>query len=448
MATKIDNNDRFDYREIQFKLVSLCLLAIFIVEYIARLLIVTAPGLGLKPGVFQPSSLTALGIVGTIVIFTQWFSAIKDKSFRLGIAEGLYIAFIATTLLSMIFSKEGFVINPDVDLDQETPFHFLAYYWLFYAGSQMQETKLKIKLLYVLLIVAGINAINALLQSLGVGMDFIISTPPMYVGKTFSFGFTHNPNNYGGLACILVAFSSGVYVFRKKFTESGIADVLLLVLSGVLFYTSFTSRARLAIVGDAAFILFFIVALIVIRKPDITKRFIVLVALFALIALFTYKCTNFIVDNVQRTSYELGTEDVSYNFGSQRIYIWSYALESIKNNLLFGTGMNNFIDVFYSNPKWSEGMFTKTYCHNEYLHILATQGIGAFLTYMTAIVYGIVSSTRKIIKEYDSKDSVLTWIFLGMLIAFMGKAIFACSVINVSPYIWTIMGLCISSKSK
>jgi len=436
------------FEDLQTYLVVLLLPAIAVVEVLTRLFIVAFPKIYMAPAVLQPDTLMAFGIVGTVLIIYDWIIRIKNRSFKLGVAEYFYIAMIVFTILSMVFSQNDSWARQHEYYTREGPEHFLAYYWLFYAGTRIRSDKYRVSILKSFLVVCIINAVVATLQSFGVGRDIIINSPPIYEGMNFAFGLTINPNNYGGLSVLLTACASGAFIFREHFTKSKLADVALLILSCVLLYTSFASRARLAIVGDVAFVIFFIIALAIMRKSELIKRFAILLGAFTIVVLVTIFFTDFIVANVQRTTYEMTSDDVSFNLGSQRLYLLQYALESVKDNWAFGVGIDNFEQVFYNNPKWSEGMFCHSLAHNEYIHILATQGVFAFATHVGAMIYAIITSVRKITKEYDSKSAVLTWIFLGMLIGYMAKAIFACSVINVAPYAWIVLGLCFTTKEK
>ena len=135
-------------------------------------------------------------------------------------------------------------------------------------------------------------------------------------------------------------------------------------------------------------------------------------------------------------------------FGSSRGYIWKYGIESVPKHLWLGVGLDNFKDAFFLNPRFTEGDKYQQKGHNEYLHILVTQGIFQLLNYLTLYVYAAVRGVRTVIHTDDDENRYITWIFLGMFTGYAAQAFFNSSITNVAPYFWISVGMCLSKKNQ
>ncbi|MCR4689474.1 MAG: O-antigen ligase family protein [Saccharofermentans sp.] len=406
-------------------------------------LLMKVTSLPLAPGIMQPVLTGAMGLAGTLMILLYFLFRIKNKTMRFGLAEYFYISLTAFSLLSFFFTKRYFGAINHPWWYRESVADFLTYYFLFYAATRIRDWKNKLTVLACFASVSLLNAIVAFLQSVGIELSYCYLFPPMFEGMNFSYGFTHNPNYYAGLSVVLLALTSGLYLFSGSFMKSKSFKYIMLALSCLMFYTTLTSRARLAWIGDIAYIAFMLVSLLITKRKDILKRLLILTAAFAVILTITYFFTDFILFNVVRTGEEASSGDASYNLGSQRLYMWKFAIESIPGNWLFGVGLDNFDAVFFDSPRWNPTMYSRGHCHNEYLHTMATQGVPAFLNQMALVILAIVKSVKPIKKEPMSSKNAFTWIMLGMLATYMCKAVFDSSVIYTSIYIWPVLGFCL-----
>ena len=155
-------------------------------------------------------------------------------------------------------------------------------------------------------------------------------------------------------------------------------------------------------------------------------------------------CNDALSLGLRKFSYELGND--FDNMGSHRGYIWRYGIQSVPANWLFGVGLDNYKYAFTSNPNWHEGMYYQSKGHNEYLHLMVTQGVPALLNYLAMLIYIISAGVKNVIKNIGENKSYITWIYLGMVTGYMAQAIFNSSVINVAIYFWIALGLVLPDK--
>ena len=140
----------------------------------------------------------------------------------------------------------------------------------------------------------------------------------------------------------------------------------------------------------------------IVHNKKIILIFILLLALLYLIIPQSYKT---------RIS---SIFDPDYGSNKSRIVMWSIGLEMFKDRPLFGTGDNEFMELYekYKKPEMhGEG----SHLHSNYLMILATMGILGFISYagMFAVLFLRQLKIYSSIKE--SKDRMF---ILGVILSF------------------------------
>ena len=79
--------------------------------------------------------------------------------------------------------------------------------------------------------------------------------------------------------------------------------------------------------------------------------------------------------------------------------------------------------------------------HNEYIHMMATQGIPAIINYLLLLIYSVSRAVKNIFGEKDDVKRSLLWICLGIVAAYLAQALLSSSVLNVAPYFWLMLGI-------
>ncbi|MCL2843404.1 MAG: O-antigen ligase family protein [Oscillospiraceae bacterium] len=130
-------------------------------------------------------------------------------------------------------------------------------------------------------------------------------------------------------------------------------------------------------------------------------------------------------------------------FGTRRVYIWRHVWEGIRpGTLLFGTGPDTLgfwpIEPFrrYILEIGREVVSGIDAAHNEYLHILVTNGLLALLAYFGALVTAAVSWVR----QPDNHLSAMAG--AGMLF-YAIQALFGISMSIAAPFFWTCFAVLI-----
>ena len=396
----------------------------------------------------QPIIIELYGYIGVFGIVFYFLNKKATKQFYPSdIFYGLLVFF---ALIALIFSND-IVASYVGRYYDELPWHFMAYFALMFAGTMINDDKRRKNILYVYCGVALLQGIVALFQSFGYRITDCFYDPVWHRNDNLCFGLTQHNNWFAGLTTIFAAAAIGLFIFTPKSKKIAYA---YLALAAISIYVSFGTSARIAWVGNAMIVIFYIISLIFGAKKGILGNnaksyfisfaiiIIVYGAMLALGAVFH----NFFDNAISDFSREMGAG--FDELGSKRGYIWRYGLESVPSNWLTGVGLDNYRYVFESNPNWSEGMFSQGKGHNEYIHTLVTQGVFAALNYIALLIYAFFTGVTNVINTKDDNHRFLTWIFLGMFIGYAAQAFFNSSVINITIYFWIVVGITIPKSTQ
>lgn len=391
-----------------------------------------------RPFITQPYVVSAIGYVGVVLAS---ISILKRKE-SMYLTDIIYFLLIILATLSLVFSKDRIESVQGFAYDEFFS-HFLAYFSLMLAATTINDEKRRKRILLAFLAVIVGHSLVAVFQT----MDICIS--PCYlkldiykIGEDICWGLTQHPNWYGGLSTLFCACSAGLYLF----TEDERRRKLFFCVNMVSFYTLLSAEARLAWVGTISYVAFYAISIAITKEKRLWKRYGVMLIGMVIVVLFAMLVCGRIIDRLYKTSAELNS---SINgLGSGRVYIWRYALESVPDNWVFGVGLDNLRYAYLSNPRFTIGDWFNEKAHNEYIHYLATQGVFQFINYMTLLIYAVVRGVKTVIHTKDKSNKFVTWIFLGMFAAYSAQALFNSSVINIAPYFWITIGMCVPHKNQ
>ena len=363
-------------------------------------------------------------------------------------------------LLLFVFA----VLSAAFTLDREATFlgfyydewltNFICYFSLMAAAATITDTKLKKEIIRAFILVIIIQNSVALFQSFGCYLE-----PPYYdteelMGKHMCCGLLQHSNWYGGLSVLMFGCVSGIFLFAEK----KIVRNASFVLSLICYYTLFCTEARLALVGIFSYIFFMLVSMLVMKIKGYKKeklrsiflRFGLLMIAIIAISLVSVLVFGRLKWKITRSSDELSQlkEGKMESFGTRRGYIWKKGLMTVPDHWLFGIGLDNYRHAFALDPEYKKGMFTQGKGHNEYIHYLVTQGALQLITYITLLVTAAVTAVRTVIHTEDNEERFLNWMLLGMFFGYVAQACFNSSIVNVVPYFWITVGLCLSKKNQ
>lgn len=438
-------------------------MALFIVLPVAEIINEVLKRLKIKafrtwyPSFLQPYVVAVFGIALTLFVILSLIGRAVSGKFKFYVADVFYFTLLAFMLISMFCSKNFGVFADGHKHYMEHPLHFLCYYGLFYAGSMIEDTKLRKKVLITYVIVAVIQGVVAFLQTRGFEISYCLFEADR-PGYTATYGLLQNTNFFGTLSCVLTAVTSGLFIMSSKIFKNKAAKWAIFALSILMFYVMIASMARLAWLGLGAMILTYIISFAIMsKKGAIDKdslRLIIIDFITIIIGYIVVIILNIILDSSITDKIEQTTEDLSeisdsgnINIGNGRDDIWRAALSSVPHHWATGIGLDNLAEAFREQPGWQPGMYVQSKGHCEYIHTLATQGVFAIINYLALLIYAAVSSVKAIINEKDDVKRSYMWIFFGAFVAYISQALVSSSVMNVAPYFWLILGL-VTARTK
>lgn len=409
------------------------------------------------PFVFERAYLTFLGFVGVgVFILNIYFS----KKFDFLTVLCLLLIFLAG--LSVAFSNPTqdiplFVITGHI----EELFHYYAYFFLFYSSTKINISK-EVKFIIIAFIAIGlIHNFLGVFQLFGFRVsDVSYNNREMHEGLRCIYGLTSHCNFYAGLATIVTSITCATYLIKKI----QVFDFKWIVLIFIMFFCALCSGTRLGILGVISTLFFLImlgVVTLLAKKniflknqnwPDLNlSKIPVILAISTISCLVVYFAfPHLLTPSLNEFSSDLNNLSSAKNIdhlGSLRGQVWRFSVEYLANvNFLTGTGIGNFIDVFLTNPRMHESPQIVNFAHNEYLHIFVTQGVFAFITYMSLYVTCIFKAIKSVIYSGNTTYKQFKIICLFALLCYMTQAFFNCNIFETYLYFWILLGLSYSNK--
>ncbi len=346
--------------------------------------------------------------------------------------------------LSLIYSCDIARILRKNATSNEYPAFFVGYYCMMYAGFQLSKKKLRQFVLAAFLLLALLEGILGIFQTFG-----IAPLPMLWTEWILEvFGLTPNSNLFGALSVLFVGACGGMFIFAEK-KGFRIAAGVLTIIS---IYCSVHSLARLAWLGDGIVVMTYFISLLIMMKRNkgdekykiMFKRFLLWLAFIAGGIVLAILKSNSLSKRIEVTSNEISavTEqgDIT-RVGSHRGVIWSFCLEALPRHWVTGVGLDNLKQCYLENRKWVQGMYYSNQAHNEYLQVLTTQGVFAFINYIALIITSTVMGIKRVIKNDDDTDRFITWTYLAMFAGFSCAMFFLFRSFTVEPYYFAVIGL-------
>ncbi len=393
----------------------------------------------------QPVIVAFAGWAGSIM--TVAYFLIKRKKYYL--SDIFLLTLFVFAIISYVFSADRIATVFGFYYD-EWLIHYLAYFTLMFAATNVKKLKYKKYILAAFVAVTVINIIPSLLQSVGMWPQYSFFDMEWHEEEKLTYGLTQHCNFYAGISTVFTACCTMLFLFaEKKKTRN-----LLFIANLLSFYCSICTNTRIAWVGNICFFLFMIIYEFIMYKKSGDKlrlrshfKRIGLVALcFGVILFLLITVVGRLNGELDNTLSELNnTKDLKGfdGFATGRGYIWRIGIQSVPDFWATGIGLDNYRHAFEYRPDFDTLPWTQGKGHNEYIHILVTEGVFAITNYLILLFYafftGIKSSIRSCKK--DVRNSAVTWIFLVMFIAYVSQACFNSSVVNTTPYFWVVLGM-------
>lgn len=398
-----------------------------------------------RPYISQPYILALYGFIGSASVILFFVKNAKSGKPDIYPSDIFFILLVLFLILTFLFAGGSASIIGSPVLFEEWPLHSFAYFSLMFAGTMINDDKLRKGVLYALAAVALFHCAIAFPQSFGKAISYCYGSIVFHMKTKAIYGFTTNCNFFAALSTIFSALSAGLFIFSEK----GKKKWLFLALYILCFYCSIATTARIAWLGAIGTHGLYIVSFIVMKakKYDGEKlkkhvlNYGIIIAVTAAVLIYFAVFTDILVSGISETLNDLKRNGDFDDFGSRRGRIWKFGLEAIPDNWLFGIGLNNYEECYYSNPKYEEGEWVAFLAHNEYLNVLVTQGVFAAVNYVSMLIYSCITGVKTVINTENDERRAATWILLGMFAGYAAQAFVNNSVINVAPYFWIVVGM-------
>ena len=405
-------------------------------------------GTFLKKKFFYQEEILSFGgiILGGFLLIYILYNLFK-KRFKLCLSDIFIILSIVFCVISIIFSKDMTKSLEGEYAYSETPQQVLAYFSLFLISSIIVSDKNKSLILYTFIYLGIFECFIAFLQNFSLWPVSSLFDAAAHEGKHLAFGLTEHCNYFASIAIIFTAIFSGMFIYSNK--KDDLSVYLILSIVGC-FATLFT-YTRLGMVGIFSiffgFLLLEILITIFNKNKTLTKsnfkKILIIFICFALCFIMLELFTGTVKEEVSTSVSEIKTVQKANkieSFGTNRGTIWKVGLSSLKKYPLTGVGFDNYrysFKIYSKNFGWSQNKG-----HNEYIHMLVTQGIPSGINYLIFTFWCCWFPLVKILKgESEFSKSNLTKIFLIAIFAYFVQSLFNSSVTNVAPYKWILMGL-------
>lgn len=363
---------------------------------------------------------------------------------------GLLLLF---AILSLIFTKDMHQsLYGNKPSYREGILVFFSYYSVALFSSRIVKTDYRKWILKTFLILGITETLVGILQSNGwwpysVLFDNMIPIDENAFGVPhWAFGFTEHRNFFSALTVIFTGLSAGLFLLSE-----GKKRLLYLILTSFCFYGVVITYSRLGLLGIIGFISYLLLISRVayklkIKKTSLSPRNILsLFGVYVLVLLIACIISPEIINNLLKFKNELSSGDLN-TLGSCRMFIWKEGLETVPHYWYIGTGLDNYVySFFWDNPNYDG--FYQDKGHNEYIHILVTQGVFTLITWLSMIFYNLTTSTKRFFYS-DDTESKITFILIVMYGGYLCQALANSSVTNVAIYNWVITGLLLYTADK
>lgn len=393
------------------------------------------------PLLFIPMGLNYSVNVKLLVIFVCvviWLMCVvmtRDSGVFLNRCFLVLFSILLIVMVSSVLSDQFDLALLGNVMRREGVLTLLLYMVLFLFGRSMKKTGFSVYLLIGALLVSMIGILQVY------GIDVLPETDVGLKWNNAAYSTIGNPNFLGSYLVLLLPVAMYEFVGLKKWYG--------LVVYGVILYCLLATMSRGPWLGAMAAIGMFVLMLWLVKKFDWKRLGIVFVTSVVLIGLFNVLGDGALLNRFGTIGTDIG-EVVSggenlEKAGSYRMFIWIRSLELVKDNPLWGVGLEQLGYAFIDNYSedmvqyWGRVMFVDR-AHNEYLHIAVSTGIPSLLVYLAFLFMVLRDGWRN-----WRKDEMLLPVYAAV-VGYLVQAFFNISVVSVAYLFWIYMGFLVNEK--
>lgn len=399
---------------------------------------------------FEPNEIFYILLPIQIVIYIYF---LVRRKIKISVFDLLILLLIMFGIISTIYA-----INRNVSIHgsiyrREGLIQFVSYYFFFLNSRCLNKKEIIIKIFNSLIIVGLLQTVYSFLQ-------VFVRGPYIFVKHEIvsyrASGFMLHPNILGSYVILVLFLALGMYFLQDKNKKFYLWSSVTLYINLILAESTGPFYAYCV-----TLLLMFI--FLKIKKKINWKQIGVTIAASIVLLLGVSSANQFVTKHLFfeefRDRYSILT-DIKGNLfvitnllspdnrdkifekneqgdskfdqlGSHRMWIWRRSLLLVPKYFWTGTGIDNFGYAFKEVDNRNVAYFDKA--HNEYLHLLITQGIFTLITYLILLLLIFI-------KGIKSKN----WMTLILLFSFIGYSIQIFVNINfffMAPLYYVIMGL-------
>ena len=389
--------------------------------------------------------LIVYGIIGFLLYLYYRFVFKKAKIYDLLIIIMAFLGYISYThaydkrvaLIGFISGREGLLV-------------ILSYYVFFLLASTINSKKFKNIIIGIISLYGLLNAFYGMLQIYNVNNLFGI--PIVYDWSLPSaIGILSNSNIFGTLSVIML----GIWLSKYTLEKFNKKKLLYFILLFIFLISIFISGAMSAFVALIAMLLILFIYLFFKNKDfsfkekvfNIFSVFTLICLSYTLVVITTDVKLNEDVEELSMQITETANGNVNDSYGTGRIHIWKEVLHYLPDYLYTGIGVDNLAYIGNKDGKYIFDPYTSNVvykAHNEYLQILATEGIFKFFVYMIFLGIIFIATLIRIVK--DKNNNVLLFTLFLVFCGYLVQAFFNISITRIAPIFFIIMGFLIEDE--
>lgn len=375
-------------------------------------------------------------IVSALLVIQLFSKNLKKIVSIDSINSTLFFLFIVC-LISVIKSND-FILGLSGSAFRNEGVITLALYYVLTLFSRERGEYSNLK--YVLVSATFVSVIG-IFQKYGVDV-----LPRSFISENWNniaYSTIGNPNFLGSYLVLVLPIAMYEYVGLKKWYG--------IPIYGLIFFCLLATMSRgpwlgaMFAFGSFAFLMW------KYGKFDL-KRFSALVVLsLSLILLFNITSNGALLSRFKTIGNDIGEvvsggENIE-QAGSYRMFIWIRSFELVKQNPIWGVGIEQLGYAFIDN--YSDDMIQQfgyvgyiDRAHNEYLHIAVSSGIPSLLLYLIFLMLVLRAGWINL-----SKNSMLIPVYSAVL-GYLLQAFFNISVVSVAYLFWIYLGFLVSVDTR
>ena len=370
-------------------------------------------------------SLYAIGALGLFCCLCYCVNNLKKENLKAQLKEKLPIlllmVFLIWALISCLLSDNKkmafFGAYPYIN----SWFTFLLYGGFIFDGLIISKNEIYVKKLAATFL--GVSIIQSVVALINNDVTFKLNNSNLYVGFNSYQSVFYNTNHYAYYLLISLFVVSFVLIYAKSFKAKLLYAALIVLLLTTLILNN-TFGAYLSFIITFVFLLIW---WIVNKRKGIES-----LALIAIVFVLTSLLSTLYTDNIRNNFVSLFSdadviiedEDTS-SIGSNRGELWKNALVCIKNDPIFGCGLENIGSV----PNFEDEEIAPSNPHNFILFFAKHTGVPGLLLYLSSL---FVCLYRAIKQRYIMSTTMEASVFI--VLAYLISAFFGVAKFYTSPY--------------